>query len=146
MFPSTASVLEMVRDLEKIHNYMKSFLKEHSYISYTCVFTKFLFILVVRAKNVITLIQKGFDPIGKIKPTNTHENQSSTSLPTFQYVEIPATTKGQIISECPYEIIVYPKFATKKFPRFLSWKFTTSRLVPNRVYLLANRTQTLFLC
>ena len=30
-------------------------------------------------------------------------------------------TKGQIISECPYEIIVYPKIATKKFPRFLPW-------------------------
>ena len=29
------------------------------------------------------------------------------------------TSKGQIISECPYEIIVYPKIATKKFPRFL---------------------------
>ena len=29
--------------------------------------------------------------------------------------------KGQIISECPYEIIVYPKIATKKFPRFLPW-------------------------
>ena len=29
--------------------------------------------------------------------------------------------KGQIISECPYEKIVYPKIATKKFPRFLSW-------------------------
>ena len=27
--------------------------------------------------------------------------------------------KGQIISECPYEIIVCPKIATKKFPRFL---------------------------
>ena len=32
-----------------------------------------------------------------------------------------ACTKGQIISECPYEIIVYPKVATKKFPRFLPW-------------------------
>ena len=31
------------------------------------------------------------------------------------------TTKGQMISECPYEIIVYPKIATKKFPRFLPW-------------------------
>jgi hypothetical protein len=31
--------------------------------------------------------------------------------------DLPA--KGQIISECPYEIIVYPKIATKKFPRFL---------------------------
>ena len=30
-------------------------------------------------------------------------------------------SKGQIISECPYEIIVYPKIATKKFPRFLPW-------------------------
>ena len=39
-----------------------------------------------------------------------------------------AVSKGQIISECPYEIIVYPKIAPKKFPRFLSWKFTTSRL------------------
>ena len=29
--------------------------------------------------------------------------------------------KGQIISECPYEIIVYPKIATKKFRRFLTW-------------------------
>ena len=29
--------------------------------------------------------------------------------------------KGQIISECPYEIIVYLKIATKKFPRFLPW-------------------------
>ena len=28
-------------------------------------------------------------------------------------------TKGQIISECPYEIIVSPKIPTKKFPRFL---------------------------
>ena len=29
--------------------------------------------------------------------------------------------KGQIISECPYEIIVCPKIAMKKFPRFLPW-------------------------
>ena len=29
------------------------------------------------------------------------------------------TTKGQIISECPYDIIVSPKIPTKKFPRFL---------------------------
>ena len=27
--------------------------------------------------------------------------------------------KGQIISECPYEIIVWTKIPTKKFPRFL---------------------------
>ena len=48
--------------------------------------------------------------------------------------------KGQIISECPYEKVVCPKIATKKFLRFLSWKFSTSRLLQNRVYLLANRT------
>ena len=29
------------------------------------------------------------------------------------------TTKGQIISEFPYEIIVSPKIPTKNFPRFL---------------------------
>ena len=29
------------------------------------------------------------------------------------------SVKGQIISECPYEIIVSPKIPTKKFPRFL---------------------------
>ena len=28
-------------------------------------------------------------------------------------------SKGQIISKCPYAIIVYPKIASKKFPRFL---------------------------
>ena len=28
-------------------------------------------------------------------------------------------TKGQIISECPYEIIVWTKIPTKNFPRFL---------------------------
>ena len=30
-----------------------------------------------------------------------------------------ALSKGQIISECPYEIIVSPKIPTKKFLRFL---------------------------
>ena len=34
---------------------------------------------------------------------------------------LPQKPKGQIISECPYEIIVYPKIATKKIPRFLPW-------------------------
>ena len=28
--------------------------------------------------------------------------------------------KGQIILECPYEKIAYPKIGTKKFPRFLT--------------------------
>ena len=30
-------------------------------------------------------------------------------------------TPRKIISECPYEIIVSPKIATKKFLRFLPW-------------------------
>ena len=37
------------------------------------------------------------------------------------YAEFCKNGKGQIISECPYEIIVCPKIATKKFPRFLPW-------------------------
>ena len=48
--------------------------------------------------------------------------------------------KGQLISKCPYEKSVWTKIATKIFPRFLFLKFTTSRLLQNRVYLLANRT------
>ena len=34
-------------------------------------------------------------------------------------MEPEISIKGQIISECPFEIIVCPKIATKKFPRFL---------------------------
>ena len=49
-------------------------------------------------------------------------------------------TKGQLISKCPYEKSVSSKIPTKIFLGFLPWKFTTSRLVQNRVYLLANRT------
>ena len=41
-------------------------------------------------------------------------------FPIF-YVNQYTSTKGQIILWCPYEIIVYPKIATKKFPRFLPW-------------------------
>ena len=33
--------------------------------------------------------------------------------------QIHKMTKGQIISECPYEIIVFPIRPMKKFPRFL---------------------------
>ena len=33
--------------------------------------------------------------------------------------ELPGHAKGQIISECPYEIIVSPIRPTKKIPRFL---------------------------
>jgi hypothetical protein len=35
------------------------------------------------------------------------------------YAFLVLGVKGQIISECPYDIIVCPKIATKKFPRFL---------------------------
>ena len=37
------------------------------------------------------------------------------------YEKTVANLKGQIISECPYEKIVCPKIAMKKFPRFLPW-------------------------
>ena len=37
--------------------------------------------------------------------------------------------KGQIISECPYEKIVYPKIATKKFPRFLPWPLRRGQII-----------------
>ena len=42
--------------------------------------------------------------------------------------KIIRAVKGQIILKCPYEKSVCPKIATKIFPRFLSWKFITSRL------------------
>ena len=38
---------------------------------------------------------------------------------SFWFSLLLVLSKGQIISECPYEIIVYPKIAMKKFPRFL---------------------------
>ena len=44
-----------------------------------------------------------------------------TSLTLFIISTVRSGVKGQIISECPYEIIVYPKIATKKFLRFLPW-------------------------
>ena len=55
-------------------------------------------------------------------------------------VNFLGVAKGQLISKCPYEKSVWTKIATKIFPRFLFLKFTTSRLLQNRVYLLANRT------
>ena len=42
-------------------------------------------------------------------------------LPKIVSKEIVSNVKGQIISECPYEIIVSPIRATKKIPRFLPW-------------------------
>ena len=45
-------------------------------------------------------------------------------------------SKGQIISECPYEIIVYPKIATKKFPRFLPWPLRRGQIKKNKGTLL----------
>ena len=49
-------------------------------------------------------------------------------------------SKGQLISKCPYEKSVSSKIPTKIFLGFLHWKFSTSRLVQNRVYLRLNRT------
>ena len=40
------------------------------------------------------------------------ENNTTTDFEAY-------LIKGQIILECPYEIIVSPKRPTKKFPRFL---------------------------
>ena len=47
--------------------------------------------------------------------TSAHLDREEISI--FNLV---AHAQGQIISECPYEMIVCPKIATKKFPRFLS--------------------------
>ena len=41
------------------------------------------------------------------------------------------TSKGQLISKCPK--ISLDKIPTKIFLRYLPWKFTTSRLLQNRV-------------
>ena len=49
--------------------------------------------------------------------THTHTEEQSTLLLLNKSRSV--TTKGQIISECPYDIIVSPKIPTKKFPRFL---------------------------
>ena len=32
---------------------------------------------------------------------------------------LAAAIKGQLISKCPYEVVVWTKIATKIFPRFL---------------------------
>ena len=54
--------------------------------------------------------------------TSTIYKIPSLEVFTFQFpVRNVIEAKGQVISECPYEIIVYPKIATKKFPRFLPW-------------------------
>ena len=82
------------------------------------------------------MIGKPIDCMGDGIPGNVL-NTYCWIMSTFSIPSKYRVIKGQIISECPYEIIVYPKIARKKFPRFLSWKFTTSRLVQNRVYLLA---------
>ena len=37
----------------------------------------------------------------------------------WNLVQCEFNAKGQIISECPYEIIVWTKIPTKKLPRFL---------------------------
>ena len=41
-------------------------------------------------------------------------NTVNTSVINKQFMD-----KGQIISECPYEIIIWTKIPTKKLPRFL---------------------------
>ena len=46
-------------------------------------------------------------------------NEKYFQIPKKNGSKSNATTKGQIISECPYEIIVSSKIPTKKCPRFL---------------------------
>ena len=47
--------------------------------------------------------------------------------------------KGQIISECPYEIIVCPKIATEKFPRFLSQPLRRGQIKKIKALYYANQ-------
>ena len=51
--------------------------------------------------------------------TNVTYDSFSVLIRMFSFIEM--LFKGQIILECPYEKIVYPKIAMKKFPRFLPW-------------------------
>ena len=51
-----------------------------------------------------------------------HAIHNSMAIFALLFVSLYRTRyaiKGQIISECPYEIIVCPKIAMKKFPRFV---------------------------
>ena len=48
---------------------------------------------------------------------------------TMDFFKSRSWIKGQIISECPYEKIVYPKIATKKFPRFLPWPLRRGQII-----------------
>ena len=56
-----------------------------------------------------------------MKDYRAKEKPVLTSHLCYKAMKIMEPFKGQIISECPYEIIVCPKIATKKFPRFLPW-------------------------
>ena len=76
---------------------MKSFVKEHSYISYTCVFTRNLFLLVVRAKMQQYSFKQDLTPLGKLNQQTlmriSHRHLYLLSLyAEFSDVEIPATT------------------------------------------------------
>ena len=105
--------------------------------------TKKLQIIARKYYNESSSLKKRIDEIGMeiltIRRPNSKNNE--TRLPylvDFILEELPSLmiglnykgeqfqtlgypTKGQIISECPYEKIVCPKRATKNFPRFLSW-------------------------
>ena len=50
-------------------------------------------------------------PVAKKKDCKNRASQQTLGSSNF--------AKGQIISECPYEIIVSPIRPTRKFPRFL---------------------------
>ena len=65
------------------------------------------------------LYSKYDEKLGNHERKNIEIVRLCSNLQYQVYLSLP-DAKGQIISECPYEIIVWTKIATKKFPRFLS--------------------------
>ena len=49
--------------------------------------------------------------------SNLRKNRQMTTLK--KCIPNNGSTKGQLISKCPFGVIVWTKIATKKFPRFL---------------------------
>ena len=47
---------------------------------------------------------------------------------SVSFIYLFAKAKGQIISECSYEMIISPKIPTKKFPRFLPYSLRRGQI------------------
>ena len=88
--------------------------------------------LVVEESQILELSQ-----LLKWKSFPSRQPQNSLYFSCFLRSQYPISqdicstgcTKGQIISECPYEKIVYPNIATKKFPRFLPWPLRRGQII-----------------